>query len=48
VWAYVIAGKSVPELTGALRKVYAQFLHDPVIDVELKDFEKPYFIAAEN
>jgi polysaccharide biosynthesis/export protein len=41
-----IAGKSVPELTGALRKVYAQFLHDPVIDVELKDFEKPYFIAG--
>jgi polysaccharide export outer membrane protein len=41
-----IAGKSVPELTGALRKVYGQFLHDPVIDVELKDFEKPYFIAG--
>ena len=28
-----------------MRKVYGQFLHDPVIDVELKDFEKPYFIA---
>jgi polysaccharide export outer membrane protein len=41
-----IAGKSVPELTGALRKVYGQFLHNPVIDVELKDFEKPYFIAG--
>ena len=40
-----ITGKSVPELTGALRKVYGQFLHDPIIDVELKDFEKPYFIA---
>jgi protein involved in polysaccharide export with SLBB domain len=41
-----IAGKSVPELTAALRKAYGQFLHDPVIDVELKDFEKPYFIAG--
>ncbi len=41
-----IAGKSVPELTEALRKVYGVFLHDPVIDVELKDFEKPYFIAG--
>jgi polysaccharide export outer membrane protein len=41
-----VAGKSVPELTGALRKVYGQFLHNPVIDVELKDFEKPYFVAG--
>lgn len=41
-----IAGKSVPELTQALRKAYEQFLHDPVINVELKDFEKPYFIAG--
>lgn len=41
-----IAGKAVPELVAALRKAYGQFLHDPVIDVELKDFEKPYFIAG--
>lgn len=41
-----VAGKSVPELTEALRKAYGQFLHEPVITVELKDFEKPYFIAG--
>jgi polysaccharide biosynthesis/export protein len=41
-----IAGKSLPELTEALRKTYAQFLHEPIINVELKDFEKPYFIAG--
>lgn len=41
-----VTGKSVPELTAALQKAYGQFLHDPVIDVELKDFEKPYFIAG--
>jgi polysaccharide export outer membrane protein len=41
-----IAGKSLPELTEALRKAYEQFLHEPVINVELKDFEKPYFIAG--
>jgi polysaccharide export outer membrane protein len=41
-----IAGKSLPELTEALRKAYEQFLHQPVINVELKDFEKPYFIAG--
>ncbi len=41
-----VAGKSVPELTAALRKAYGQFLHEPLITVELKDFEKPYFIAG--
>jgi polysaccharide biosynthesis/export protein len=41
-----IAGKSLPQLTEALRKAYGQFLHDPLISVELKDFEKPYFIAG--
>jgi polysaccharide export outer membrane protein len=41
-----VAGKSLPELIEALRKTYQQFLHDPIITVELKDFEKPYFIAG--
>jgi len=29
-----------------LRSTYAKILHDPVINVELKDFEKPYFIVG--
>ena len=41
-----VEGKTVPELTEALRKAYEQFLHNPVINVELKDFEKPYFTAG--
>ncbi|HEY6766760.1 MAG TPA: polysaccharide biosynthesis/export family protein [Candidatus Sulfotelmatobacter sp.] len=41
-----VAGKSVPELIEALKKTYQQFLHEPVINVELKDFERPYFIAG--
>jgi polysaccharide biosynthesis/export protein len=41
-----VAGESIPEFTEALRKAYGQFLHEPVINVELKDFEKPYFIAG--
>lgn len=41
-----VAGKSVPELTEDLKKAYGQFLHEPVITIELKDFEKPYFIAG--
>ena len=36
----------MPELTGAVKAAYAKTLHDPVIAVALKDFEKPYFIAA--
>jgi polysaccharide biosynthesis/export protein len=41
-----VAGESIPEFTEALRKAYGQFMHEPMINVELKDFEKPYFIAG--
>ena len=41
-----VAGKTVPELREALQTAYAKILHDPVINVVLKDFEKPYFIAG--
>ena len=40
-----VAGQTVPELTATLRTAYNQILHDPLISVTLKDFEKPYFIA---
>ena len=39
-------GMTVAELTDALQKSYAAILHDPVIGVLLKDFDKPYFIAG--
>ena len=39
-------GLTIPELTDALKTAYANTLHDPVITIVLKDFEKPYFIAA--
>jgi polysaccharide export outer membrane protein len=41
-----IAGKSLPELSKLLHVAYGGFLHDPVINIELKDFEKPYFTAG--
>ena len=41
-----VQGKTVPELTKAIRTAYAQILHDPMVVVMLKDFEKPYFIAT--
>jgi polysaccharide export outer membrane protein len=41
-----VEGQSVPELTETVKAAYAKTLHDPVISVALKDFEKPYFIAS--
>lgn len=41
-----VVGKTVPELGELLKTAYARILHDPVINVVLKDFEKPYFIAG--
>jgi polysaccharide export outer membrane protein len=41
-----IAGRSLPELSEMLHKAYSGFLHDPVINIELRDFEKPYFTAG--
>ena len=40
-----VAGLTVGELTETLRQAYGKTLHDPIIAVLLKDFEKPYFIA---
>lgn len=40
-----VEGKTMPEVTEALQTHYARILKDPVVTVELKDYEKPYFIA---
>jgi polysaccharide export outer membrane protein len=39
-------GLTVPELIRNIRAEYASILVDPVITVELKDFERPYFIVG--
>jgi polysaccharide export outer membrane protein len=39
-------GLTVAELRNAIRLAYATTLHDPEVTIALKDFEKPYFIAA--
>ena len=41
-----VAGKTSPELVSSLVRAYSSMLHEPVITVSLKDFEKPYFIAG--
>jgi polysaccharide biosynthesis/export protein len=40
------AGKTLPELTEAIKTAYSKTLHDPVISIDLKDFEKPYFVVG--
>jgi polysaccharide biosynthesis/export protein len=41
-----VEGQTVPELTQTLTNAYTKILHDPVIAISLKDFEKPFFIAS--
>jgi len=41
-----VTGKTVPELTELLRMSYSKILHDPIVNIVVKDFEKPYFIAS--
>ena len=44
--AIPVQGKTLPELTEAIRTAYAKVLHNPRVVVVLKDFEKPFFVAA--
>ena len=37
---------TVPEVTEAINKAYAKTLHDPIINVDLKDFQKPFFVVT--
>jgi polysaccharide biosynthesis/export protein len=39
-------GLTVIEFTDDLQKAYSKILHDPVINIVLKDFDKPYFVAG--
>jgi polysaccharide export outer membrane protein len=41
-----VQGMTVPEIVEALKKAYAGTLHDPIINVDLGDFQKPYFLAS--
>lgn len=39
-------GMSVPELGDAIKTAYAGILHNPVVNVDLKDFQKPFFTVS--
>jgi polysaccharide export outer membrane protein len=41
-----VASLTVPELSERLRAEYSTILQNPVLTVELKEFEKPFFVVA--
>jgi len=41
-----VEGQTMPEVSNSLRIAYSRVLHDPVINIGLKDFEKPYLIVG--
>ncbi len=41
-----LEGKSLADVTEAVTKAYASIMKSPEVAVSLKDFERPYFIAA--
>lgn len=41
-----VEGESLTEATDSVVHAYASIMRDPVVAVSLKDFEKPFFIAA--
>lgn len=41
-----VQGLTVPEIVEALKKAYSTILHDPIINVDLIDFQRPFFIVS--
>jgi len=41
-----VQGMGAPEIVDALKKAYAGTLHDPIISVDIKDFQKPFFLVS--
>jgi polysaccharide export outer membrane protein len=41
-----VQGMTVPEIVEALKKAYAGTLHDPIINVDLVDFQRPFFLVS--
>lgn len=38
-----VAGLTLDELASAVKKAYAGILHDPIVNADLLDFQKPFF-----
>lgn len=39
-------GLTVPELGEAIKKAYAGILHDPIVNIDVQDFQKPFFTVS--
>jgi polysaccharide biosynthesis/export protein len=39
-------GMTVPELSDAVKKAYTGVLHDPIVNIDLQDFQKPFFTVS--
>jgi polysaccharide export outer membrane protein len=42
----LLAGLTTEEAVVAIKTAYAKVLHDPIVNVELKDFNKPFFVVT--
>jgi polysaccharide biosynthesis/export protein len=40
-----ILGMTVPEVVDAVKKASAKILNDPIVDVDLVDFQRPFFVV---
>ncbi|MBB6145191.1 polysaccharide export outer membrane protein [Silvibacterium bohemicum] len=41
-----VQGMTVPEVTQAIQQAYGHILHNPIINVDLADFQKPMFTVS--
>jgi polysaccharide biosynthesis/export protein len=41
-----VEGMTVPELAEAVKQAYTGILHDPIVNVDLEDFQKPLFTVT--
>lgn len=39
-------GLTVPELIEVVKKAYAGVLHDPIVNIDVQDFQKPFFTVS--
>jgi polysaccharide biosynthesis/export protein len=40
-----VAGLTVPQAVDAVKKAYSKTLHEPIVDIDLVDFQRPYFVV---
>jgi polysaccharide export outer membrane protein len=39
-------GLTAPELAEVIKKAYAGILHDPIVNIDVQDFQKPFFTVS--